>query len=204
MSGFIAMHTYFRCIGPGNDFDLLIRQHLPVGTPVTAVLGLGAGPKTAIKGNPQPFKNPAKPGGELFIADDLVDQQAALAVRVFLKIGAELAPGEILCQRQLAAGTVIFHVVIRQRLFPGISFHTKLEVAVPDSSRDPVPDDLAVHVSIKKLALNQLSENPSCPASPAVPELGKRVEVSLVVTRHVRFDTWKDRRKHIILSTVGR
>ena len=75
---------------------------------------------------PSLSKTRPRPGGELFIADDLVDQQAALALSgVFLEIGAELAPGEILCQRQLAAGTVIFHVVIRERLFPGMFFPHK-------------------------------------------------------------------------------
>src|SRR5439155_22761682 len=44
------------------------------------------------------------------------------------------------------------HVVMRQNFVPGISFHAKLEVAVPDVARNPVANLKCRHVTVKFLA----------------------------------------------------
>jgi spore coat polysaccharide biosynthesis predicted glycosyltransferase SpsG len=75
----------------------------------------------------------AKLGKQVLIADNTIyDDFFSWAIGVPEIVNRESAASEIFVERKRTAFAGSMHIIMRQNFVPGISFHAKLEVAVPD------------------------------------------------------------------------
>src|SRR5207237_8472905 len=86
------------------------------------------------------------------------------------------------------------HVVMRQNFVPGISFHAKLEVAVPDVARNPVANLKCRHVTVKFLAADDGMLQCREELARSLCNFRNRVNKSLMIARSMNFAWVLDRR----------
>src|SRR5947208_9126247 len=79
------------------------------------------------------------------------------------------------------------HVVMRQNFVPGISFHAKLEVAVPDVATNPVANLKCRHVTVKFLAADDGMLQCREELARSLCNFRNRVNKSLIIARSMTF-----------------
>src|SRR5438309_11598192 len=93
------------------------------------------------------------------------------------------------------------HVVMRQNFVPGISFHAKLEVAVPDVATNPVANLKCRHVTVKFLAADDGMLQCREEFARSLCYFTNRVNKSLIIARLMTFD-WGLERCQLVGGTV--
>jgi hypothetical protein len=112
-------------------------------------------------------------------------------------VNGKPAPGEIFIERERSAFARGVHVVVRQNFVPRISFHAKLEVAVPDVGRNAVLHFTRRHMIIKFLATGDCVSQGGEKLAWSFKDFGNRINQSLVIARLMSCDRRRNRRHDV-------
>src|SRR6266480_398552 len=96
------------------------------------------------------------------------------------------------------------HVVLRQNFVPGVSFHAKFEVAVPNMGWNTVLDLKCRHMAVKFLAADDGVLQHREEFARSLYDFRDRVNKSFVIARSMAFDGWLDRRDDVPRIAVSR
>src|ERR1700736_6454940 len=96
------------------------------------------------------------------------------------------------------------HVVMRQNFIPGVSFHAKLEIAVPNIGWNTVLDLKRRHMTVKFLATDD--GMPQCREEFArsLYDFRDWVNKSFVIARSMAFNSGLDRRHDVRRTAMSR
>src|SRR5437899_519057 len=98
-------------------------------------------------------------------------------------------------------------MIMRQHFVPRISFHTELEVIIPDVSRNAFLDEPCRHMVIEFFSLLEDMPQGRTQALRPPDKFGDRIEELFVITRLVSLDRRTDRRYDIFgprIASTGR
>jgi hypothetical protein len=96
------------------------------------------------------------------------------------------------------------HVVVRENFVPGVSFHAKLEITVPNIGWNTVFDLKCRHMAVKFLAADDGMLQCREEFARSLQDFRDWINESLVIARSMAFDWGLDRRRDVRRTAMSR
>lgn len=99
---------------------------------------------------------------------------------------------------------MIQHVIMRQRLVPGIALDAELEIVVPRFVRYKAANDFGGHVIVKLLPLHEPAKNAGNVPATAEDDLIQWIHQTAIIPRNVRRNRIAERRDNVRITAALR